>query len=494
MKKQLLLFSLLFTLLLSYSQEVAEPAAPADTIQQTEEAAFCPHRISTKIAIGPTNNIYRRMAPFMDHKYSYSYAVEAGYTYFFNENWGLGIGLGLHHILAKGLLDINGSTMVLEPGYYVEDPYREYELFFRTTDFVEKQSIWALEVPLTAQYEYRFGSKRNGIYAGLGIKGYFPLKAKTNFNTDQGTVTLTGREEEINVDWGTDLVGHFGEFPVTAKSARANLRPSIDIQADFGGIFGLSRRTDFYIGAYLSYGFLNILPKTGEDYVAFDEGALQLNGAVASNQLQFYNVGKTDPVSEKWHLFQFGVKTGFHFKPCTGFGAGPEYDRDLKRRYMDEMAKKANDPIIIKTTEYVYVVPVTPANLEEEDKVTQDNIRELADALSKTKILFDLDKDIPKITDYNDNIRKTVEILKRDRSLGLIVEGYTCDLGAEAHNRDLAQRRAIAIRQLFIDQGVYPEQISIAAYTVNDPENKMNIPDPRREEHRAAIFRIIKNR
>ena len=127
MKKQLLLFSLLFTLLLSYSQEVAEPA-PVDTTQQTEEAAFCPHRISTKIAIGPTNNVYRRM-PTMDHKYSYSYAVEAGYTYFFNENWGLGIGLGLHHILAKGLLNINGSTMVLEPGYYVEDPYREYEMF-----------------------------------------------------------------------------------------------------------------------------------------------------------------------------------------------------------------------------------------------------------------------------------------------------------------------------------------------------------------------------
>ena len=103
---------------------------------------------------------------------------------------------------------------------------------------------------MTAQYEYRFGSKRNGIYAGLGLKGYFPFKAKTNFNTDQGSVTLTGREEQINVDWGTDLVGHFGEFPVTAKSSRAKMRASLDIQADFGGIFGLSRRTDFYIGAY----------------------------------------------------------------------------------------------------------------------------------------------------------------------------------------------------------------------------------------------------
>ena len=119
---------------------------------------------------------------------------------------------------------------------------------------------------------------------------------------------------------------------------------------------------------------------------------------------------------------------------------------------------------------------------------------ELAEALSNTKILFDLDKDIPKITDNNDNVRKTIEILKKDRSLGLIVEGYTCDLGSEAHNRDLAQRRAIAIRQMFINQGVSPDQISIASYTYNDPQNKINIPDAQREEHRAAIFRIIKNK
>ena len=47
---------------------------------------------------------------------------------------------------------------------------------------------------------------------------------------------------------------------------------------------------------------------------------------------------------------------------------------------------------------------------------------------------------------------------------------------------------------MFINQGVSPEQISIASYTYNDPQNKINIPDAQREEHRAAIFRIIKNK
>ena len=116
----------------------------------------------------------------------------------------------------------------------------------------------------------------------------------------------------------------------------------------------------------------------------------------------------------------------------------------------------------------------------------------MSDVLSKTKILFDLDKDIPKIADQNDNINRTVSILKKNPSLKLIVEGYTCDLGSEQHNRDLAQRRANAVRDMFIQKGVSSDQIETATYTVNDPQNKQNIQDPSREEHRAAIFRIVK--
>ena len=45
---------------------------------------------------------------------------------------------------------------------------------------------------------------------------------------------------------------------------------------------------------------------------------------------------------------------------------------------------------------------------------------------------------------------------------------------------------------MFINKGVAQGQIETATYTVNDPQNKQNIQDPSREEHRAAIFRIVK--
>lgn len=110
---------------------------------------------------------------------------------------------------------------------------------------------------------------------------------------------------------------------------------------------------------------------------------------------------------------------------------------------------------------------------------------------SKVKISFDYDKDIPIIDDYNDNINRTVEIIKANPSFGLQIEGYADNAGSEEHQRDLAQRRAYNVKQMFIDKGVPASQISTVSYTVNDPQFKQNIPDG--VEHRCAIFRILVN-
>ena len=116
----------------------------------------------------------------------------------------------------------------------------------------------------------------------------------------------------------------------------------------------------------------------------------------------------------------------------------------------------------------------------------------MAESLSKIKILFDLDKDIPKITEQNDHIDNAVKVLKGNKNLYVIIEGYTCDLGTEEHNRDLANRRAESIKRIFIEKGVPENQIKTVSYTAKDKENKNNITETSREEHRAAIFRIMK--
>lgn len=113
---------------------------------------------------------------------------------------------------------------------------------------------------------------------------------------------------------------------------------------------------------------------------------------------------------------------------------------------------------------------------------------DLSDALSKTKILFDFGEDVPKISDYNANICKTVKILNKNSKLKLVVEGFI----SSDEDRNLAQRRANRVRDMFIQLGVNSDQIETAAYMVEDPRNRQNTTDLSRKEHRASIFRIVK--
>ena len=109
--------------------------------------------------------------------------------------------------------------------------------------------------------------------------------------------------------------------------------------------------------------------------------------------------------------------------------------------------------------------------------------RELSDVLSKTKITFKEGDDRPIISDYNDNINRTVTILKNNPNLSLQIEGYMTNVGPEENNRDLAQRRANNVRDIFIKKGVNPAQISTASYTVSESGGAY-------EHANCAIFKI----
>lgn len=512
MKKSLIIISLIFALFAtSFAQEVKDE--PTDA-KATQEAAadnkdgkdqICHHRINIHLGGAWNNNIYHRM-PIFRENYSLSAIFDFQYAYFFNEHWGLGLGVSVSDIFAKATMNVEKTIPQYKPDQEFNHGTTLYDLYIKGNDIKERQNVLALEIPLQAQFEWKFNQKV-GIYAALGLKAYIPLYARNRGDKDQGTWTSKGYEEFTDC-WYT-CENHFptGSYSLEGGknigmasnkvSKEYRMRASLDMIADFGALFTMSPKADFYVGAYCGVGFLNILPKTETSFVGFnDNNEIVMNGTLGSDVLHFLDLKR-----DKWRNVNVGLKIGVHIKPCAHLNR--ESMRDLKRRYMEDMINKSQEPIVVKNQEYVYIVPVCDDLIEDEDEATPGKknltpkdkaaLKELADILSKTKILFDLDKDIPKISDYNDNINRTVEIMKANPTFGLQIEGYTCDLGSEQHNRDLAQRRAEKVRQMFIDKGVPANQISTVTYTVNDPQNKQNIPDARREEHRAAIFRILVN-
>ena len=269
MKKNLLLFSLIFAMCTAFGQEVQTENNAEGNSATYETSAFCPHHINIHVGEGLTNNIYRRVG--INQYYSHSTMLDIDYAYFFNEHWGLSLGVGLNRLAAKASISKSGvisdfdvlfDNAFDEPVTY--DP--NYDLFYDAHGLKEKEVVWAVEVPLKVHFDWRFDG-RNGIYAALGAQGYFPIKAFNKYK-GEGSVTTMGYEELFN-QWYMQhmengeikMDNHFPDASYTGRGKNVKLRPSVDLVADFGGVFAISKKADFYVGAYCKYGFLNILPK-----------------------------------------------------------------------------------------------------------------------------------------------------------------------------------------------------------------------------------------
>ena len=483
MKKQLLLIGLVFTMFVAYSQTIeakSEPStATADTVAEPQND-FCPHRILFRFGGGYASNTFKPIKD-LSKRYSYSIMAEVGYTYFFHQNVGIGIGVGINHVGAIAKInDHDTYYQLVDPRYYLDvDPY---DLMYTTKNLREKQNVWAIEVPLTLQFEKKWG--KHGIYGGIGVKGYFPFSTRVGL-TYGYIETDEIYDELLNVIY-KKLDVHMDPNNFKGQSVKPKMRCSIDILGEFGGIFGISRSTDIYLGAYGSYGFLNILPKAG----------ISLDKLDLTHPVMNLIANKYVNTLDKWNLWQVGLKVGFHFRTCKSCG-NDEYMSDVKRKYMKKMMEQKDEPVIItNTVEYYYFVPTVAQELLDENANNPDKkkaIMDLAQSLSNIKILFDLDKDIPKL-DENKRVHivRAVELLKANPDLKVIITGYTSPEGTKAHNQDLGNRRAIAVRQLFINQGVPADQIAIQNFTAEEPQHKIDIPEKEYSEQRAVIFKIEK--
>jgi len=487
MKKQLLLIGLIFGMFTAFSQEVrtTDKAAPAPATEQeaTNDNDFCPHRINVRVGGGYANNTFKPIKDIAT-RCSYTAMAEIGYTYFFHKNFGIGLGVGFNKVGAKAKINENLTLEGVLDSKYHEGGHTFDYVKFTTENLVQKHNIWAIEVPLTVQAEKKWG--KHGIYGGLGVKGYFPVAGNVKYL--DGTIHIDEMySSTLNVTY-FGLTQWMDPQTLKGVASKQKMRCSIDLLGEFGGIFGISRATDVYVGAYASYGFLNVYPKGNA--MKFDN-LDEIDSKLISVSDRYSNA------TDKWNLVQVGVKVGFHFKTCKSFRTD-KFMRDEKRAFMDEMKKKRNEPVVVTNTvtEYYYFVPTISQELLDEsanDPNKKKALMDLAQSLSNIKILFDLDKDIPKLDDNKrQHIDRASEVLKANPDLKVIITGYTSPEGTVVHNKDLGNRRALAVRQIFISKGVPGDQIAVQNFTAEDPQHKIDIPEKEYPEQRAVIFKIEK--
>ncbi|KTT50188.1 membrane protein [Pseudomonas oryzihabitans] len=83
-------------------------------------------------------------------------------------------------------------------------------------------------------------------------------------------------------------------------------------------------------------------------------------------------------------------------------------------------------------------------------------------------VLFDFNKAELKPQGYA-NVQKLADYLKQNPERKVIVEGYTDNVGSDAYNLQLSERRAQAIQTALISAGVDPSRIQTRGYGKNFP-------------------------
>lgn len=104
-------------------------------------------------------------------------------------------------------------------------------------------------------------------------------------------------------------------------------------------------------------------------------------------------------------------------------------------------------------------------------------------------VLFDFDRAILKTAGLA-VVNRLVAELKANPDELVQIAGHTCDLGPEEYNDGLSKRRADAVRQYLVNQGIDAERVYAAGYGESQPTASNATPESRKE-NRRAVFTIV---
>lgn len=85
------------------------------------------------------------------------------------------------------------------------------------------------------------------------------------------------------------------------------------------------------------------------------------------------------------------------------------------------------------------------------------------------------------------NMQPLVDYLKANEGRNLLIEGHTDSTGSDAHNQELSQARAEAVRDFFIAQGVAADRLTVKGYGERFPIAPNDNTAGRQENRRVDI-------
>jgi outer membrane protein OmpA-like peptidoglycan-associated protein len=432
-------------------------------------------------------------------KGQFGYSVNAAYSYFFSPQWGLQTGVGIQSFNGSSTLNLSTTS----PAFDTDGD--AFELGTAYQNWQEKQQTLFVDIPLVGQYRYSVGQKFS-LLASVGAKISIPVS--TAYKTTNGQIVTKGYYPQWNVElsempqygFGTNTNKYKGNY--TLKTAYIAI-------ADVGGLIKLSEKKDLYLGGYFNYGLNNVLTPDNQS-VSEQDGTY--NGVFISDQVK-----KVLPVA-------FGVKVGLYLNllkeklnpkvPAATSQAEeivPHAEAIVPQA--EEIVPQAEEivPQAVKAQEVqVSVVPssqpiqnqkpaiveqvVTPVIVEQVVTPVDDSEAKLQAAQNiaeSFKYNFRLNSRQP-IISHKGDVRALNDFLTANPDITLYLFGYTCDKGSYKVNVRIGKRRASAVKQLLIKDGVPSERMKTISKAYNEPLVP-NTSTENRVKNRRVVLKLVKD-
>ncbi|MCB1884666.1 MAG: OmpA family protein [Geminicoccaceae bacterium] len=159
-----------------------------------------------------------------------------------------------------------------------------------------------------------------------------------------------------------------------------------------------------------------------------------------------------------------GVPVGAAAGAAVGAGIGSLFDRQ-QRAFEDTLSQER------------------AANEIQVERV-QDNLLKLT---LDSEVSFDFDSATLR-PEFRDSVQKLASVLNKYTDTDARIVGHTDSRGADAYNQTLSERRAVAVQQALISDGVAPQRLSTQGMGERQPRATNDTEAGRQLNRRVEIF------
>ena len=403
------------------------------------------------------------------------------YARFFN-NWaGLGVGLDYSWANAYATYNWNEVTTGLT---HPSNPNTPYNLTTGFNNFVERQNVGVLSIPVEALFRKAFND-RVALIGGVGLSIDFPIHGA--YYAKGGSYSTTGVFPAIGNYVIENMPEHGFSTYSTTQNAKFNNRAKVggSIICDLGARIALNDNWGMYIGVNFGYGFSNLLASAKADEMimvnATDPSKIDYRGTFDSNE------------TAKANLIRCGLKIAIDF----GWPSTKEQERKAEaerlareeaerlaaeqaaaeKARMDSIAaarKKAIADSLAADEAYQAQLAAERAEKARQDSIAAAeaeaarlaaeraaHIAALKAAGESVTVHFETGgADLQFKPEEQPIIDEICAVMASDSTLHIVITGHTDNTGnADQNLKVWGKKRAEALKAYMVKQGVSPDQI-----------------------------------